>query len=684
MAGDGTPRVFLNSLFGRVEEGFLVRVWGSQRDITERNAIEDALRSSETHLARITTMVPGAVFEFRQDPDGRMIFPYLRGQLMDRLGVTDQTRLEDPMLPWSRVLPEDLSGVMQSVQAAVAARSPWNHEFRAAAPDGSIRWIRGSSLPETTASDGGIGFFGLLTDVTEQREAEEQSRQFFELSPDLLFIAGRDGRFQRVNASCVRMLGYTEEELISTPVFDLVHPEDRVHGLRAMKDLGLGQRLLDFEVRAQRKDGHWIWVSMNVILASARGPIYALGRDVTERKAQAELLARQALDLARARDAALEASRVKSQFLANMSHEIRTPLNAIFGMTELVLDSPLGTRQRKDIETVRTAAGELLQLVDNVFDVSRLEARKLELQIAPFSFREAVAEVLQPLAPRARAKGVGLRSEIAEDIPDRVQGDDARVRQILSNVVGNAVKFTDQGEVAVRVRREDSEGSAQRLIIEVSDTGVGIPPERQEGIFEPFVQADGLMTRRFSGTGLGLTISARLAELMGGWIEVQSQAGRGSTFRIVLALGGEDGEASSARPREGAEPAPEPPPPLHVLLAEDDEFSMRVTIRMLEKLGYRVTNVMNGREAYEALQRESPSLVVMDLEMPEMDGVEATRLIRERERVLGGHVPIIALTGGAREGAADLCMRAGMDAFATKPVNLRMLRQAIEEAMVRA
>jgi len=510
------------------------------------------------------------------------------------------------------------------------------------------------------------------------RQSEKEFRDLFDNVSDAVFIVDNDCRFLEVNQVACDHLGYQRDELIGMTIQDIDGD-----GYRELtKDLvekmaEPGEVLL--ETVHVRRDGSRFPVEIHGCTINYRGAPTRLNvvRDITERKRAEAEAAKRTAEVERAREEAESANLAKSQFLAHMSHEIRTPLNGILGMMGLLMDTTLDTEQREFGETVQTSGRALLALVNDLLDLSRIEAGRMELEPSRFDLAHCLEEIGELMAPQAHAKGLEYRFD-AEMACRLVVGDAGRLRQIVLNLVSNGIKFTDSGRVTLQVRGEEPVGGRTGFQISVEDTGPGIPEDKLPLLFRSFTQLDSSLIRKHEGAGLGLAISRQLAELMGGTLSVTSRVGIGSSFVLTLALASA-GDCGCTSQASGAVDVPvnRKDRTRRVLLVEDNAVNQRLGFRTLEKLGCQADIASNGREAVEMARNSAYDLILMDCRMPEMDGYMATREIRrlEGER---SRIPIIALTAHAVKGAREECLGAGMDDFVTKPVTAGDLEKVLQ------
>ncbi len=484
----------------------------------------------------------------------------------------------------------------------------------------------------------------------------------------------RHGRIVNVNDCMCRMLGYSREEIIDGDIriFFPSRASFRRFVQRYARELAR-RNLEQIEYTLRKKDSTLLTclLSGQAITPSdlSRGVVWVV-EDITRRKAVE-------MELEEARRQAEAASRTKSEFLANMSHEIRTPMNGIIGLTNLVLEGELSPAQRHHLELVRKSGRRLMAIINDILDFSKIEAGRLDLVSQPFSLRETMQEAISTLGVQAREKGLVLACEIDDDVPDHLVGDQSRLLQVMINLVGNGVKFTREGTVLLRAGVQNRQGRERVLLLfEVLDTGIGIESEMQETIFEAFAQADSSHSREYGGTGLGLSISRQLVRLMGGDLFFDSDPCQGTRFyfSVPFALAG-SGDSRRGEQEESVHP-PEPVAAAtgkEILLAEDEFINTTLAEALLTRAGYRVTAVTSGRQAVEAWQEHHFDCILMDIQMPEMDGYEAVARIREMEKDRSERVPIIAMTAHAMPDDEKKCLQAGMDDYISKPIDSRTL-----------
>jgi len=818
----------------RDPEGKAVQFIGSCVDITNLKRAEEALRESEQ---RFRTFVNHATDGFFLHGDGFVVLDVNR-QACESLGYTRDELLGMNPLDFD---PAVTPAFLEEIDRRLMAGEVMAFESRHRRKDGTVFpvEIRGQAFWE-----GGRRFtVALARDITERKRAEEalgQSenrwRSLTEALPQLVWTATPDGACDYFSTQWTEYTGVPASELLGWQWLETLHPDDREPTRQFWTDSVAGRHDYDVEYRVRRSDGVYRWFkTRGVPIRDSEGGIFkwfGTCTDITDGKKAEE-------DLRLAKEAAESANRAKDEFLANVSHEIRTPMNAILGLTSLVLGTRLNDGQRQSLATVKSAANSLLGIINDLLDFSKIEAGKLELDLGEFSLRAALGDTLRALAIRAHQKGLELASNVQSDVPDGLIGDAGRLRQVLLNIIGNAIKFTEKGEVVVQVSAVADAASTKdevELLFTVRDTGIGITREKHAAIFRAFEQEDSSTTRKYGGSGLGLTIAAQLAALMGGRITVESEPGQGSTFRIstrfrrsakpaallpgngsadlledlrvlivddnltnrqileewlqdwrmrplavgdgaaavdalrragemgtpyslvlldgrmpdtdgltlaahvrqcadisstrIILLTSDDTMITTARSREmgisahlvkpvqqselletirhvithmaadacpelsrgatappagstaACEPAlPTPAAPLHILVAEDNEFNVTLLKQLFDRKGHRAFIAGDGREALALATGDSFDVLLLDIHLPEMDGFAVARAIREQERGSGKHLPIIAFTARSGKQDRERCLAAGMDDFLSKPVQAEALWAVIDRVV---
>ena len=782
-------------------------VLGHAQDVTELVRTQEQLQVAKEQLDRLVAASPAMIFS--ADAFGDHGVTFMSSNVREIMGYEPDAFRGSFWI--DRVHPEDRERVLAEIREKLLPTGHHVMEYRFLRADGSYRTMKDEQRILRGPEGKPLQIAGYWIDVTQERRLSEAMDRWYDRSLDLACQIDVEGRYTRVNPAYGRILGYTSDELIGKPLTHFVHPDDLETTAKTLRRLWAGEAPVRFECGYRHSNGTYRWLQWDAHPYPDRGFLYASARDITEGKARE-------VELERAKLAADKANEAKGEFLANVSHEIRTPMNGIIGMTELALDTQLTDQQREYLQMVQSSAMALLDVINSVLDFSKIDAGKLQLEEIDFTLRETITGALKPLALSANKKGLELLYDEGPGIPERLRGDPGRLRQVLVNLVGNAVKFTEDGEVSVTMEKSGDIEDGVELRFQVRDTGIGIPVDKLDYIFESFHQADGSTSRRFGGTGLGLSIASGIVDMMGGEIVVESQEGIGSTFHFTVPfrfgsqaarppllpsaelkgiralvlddndtnrrilesflarmdmesvgvrtgkealeildgshragepldmlltdvhMPGMDGFevarriredarfndlvivtiTSAGRPGDGAlceqlgiasyllkpitptelrdaiqltiardRQAPsrsqlvtrhslrEAWQSLRVLLAEDNQVNQRLAQAILERLGHRVTHAKTGREVLELWEKERFDLILMDIQMPEMGGVEATTIIREREAERGGHIPIVAMTAHAMAGDRERFLAAGMDEYISKPISQERLREVV-------
>jgi PAS domain S-box-containing protein len=617
---------------------------------------------------------------FIKDENGRYV--YVSKSFLEFFKVTDEAVFGKTDYQW---LPEELANHFTENDNLVR-RTKKTLEVIESVPssDGDIRSI----VYKFPISDGAGKDYvaGIAVDISERLKTQDLKANLaaiVDASHDAIIGATPEGIILTWNRSAQRIFGYTADEIIGKHFNILVPDKNAVYVEEILADVRNGEAVSQKEGQCLTKSGEKIYVSVTVspILnnTSQVSGVAVVARDITQRIEMERVLKQTAMDLSIARDQALEASNLKSAFVANISHELRTPLSAILGMTELLSESKLAEEQQGYAQILKSAGQSLLTIVNDVLDLSKIEAGKMKLEYSPFNVIFLVQECARVLAPAARDKGLVLKTNIDHSIPAFVVGDHDRVRQTLINLIGNSIKFTEKGEVAVELSLQSENKELITIIFRVTDTGIGILPVEQNRLFKPFTQIDGTAARKYSGTGLGLSISKNLVEMMGGTIGFESTRGKGTQFWFTVPFKRcekvtkiqtctPDGKVLLDTALKGSS----------ILLVEDNAVLQRLIQIQLSNLGVEAHAVSTGEEALEAVKQSEFDLIFMDCQLPQMDGFAATKAIRDFESAMDSYTPIVALTAGAMDGDEQRCLAAGMNDYLSKPASVRQLCDKME------
>ena len=515
-------------------------------------------------------------------------------------------------------------------------------------------------------------------DLRKQNKELEESRKvlqsFFDLSLDLMCIANVNGYFIRVSAAFSAVLGYTENELLGSPFFNLIHPDDIQITQSEVNKLSKGELTIQFENRFRKTDGSYVWLSWNAAPDTLSGNLYACARDITEQKLSEELNEKN-LILQKEKEIAERSSKLKEQFLANMSHEMRTPLNAIIGLSNLLLNNmkPDG-KELEYVQSINVNSKNLFKLVNKILDYAKIESGKMEVNIVDFDLKETIVDIESSVKLAAIQKGLNISITTAPEIPMGVTGDPEKLTQVLINLLSNSIKFTSEGDVALHVELVAKDAFAAVVKFIVSDTGCGIPKDKIDEIFHPFRQVNNSFTRTIGGTGLGLTITKKLIELMGGDINVISDEGVGSEFYFSLKFPLHDNATLNAGDHASQDKIAASEG-LRILLVEDNPFNQMVAVDTLKdwSSSLQVDVADNGKIAIEQLMHNVYDLILMDIQMPEMDGHTTTKMIRNELPPEVRGIPIIAMTAHASVNEIESCINEGMNDYISKPFESRDL-----------
>ncbi|MCX6674365.1 MAG: PAS domain S-box protein [Methanothrix sp.] len=699
-------------------EGNRIGAIESIRDITEHKRTEKTLQEQFNFLQQLIDSIPSPIFY--KDTKGVYLgcnkaFEALTGFAKEK--VVGHTVYE--------LYPSDLADVYHEADNKLF-RNPGTQVYEAtvAHADGSRHDVMFSKATYFDTEDRLAGLVGVILDITERkhmenalRESEQRLTDIINFLPDATFVIDRGGKVIAWNRAIEEMTGMLKAEMIgksnyayAIPFYNECRPilidlvfmdrndiEEKYYFISRKGDQLIAETFLP---RLKSRNSVFLWGIASPLYDSSGSVVGAIEsiRDITRYKQTEEELkkANQQLENATKRaeqmaEQAEQANAAKSEFLANMSHEIRTPLNGVIGMTGMLLDMDLNAEQHEYAQIARISGEMLLSLINDILDFSKIEARKLELETLDFDLGSMLKDVVDLLALGAHEKELELVCLVEAAVPSRLRGDPGRLRQILVNLGSNAIKFTEKGNIVIRVSLESEDNANATIRFSVSDTGIGIPANRQDILFSPFTQVDGSTTRQYGGTGLGLAISKNLAELMGGKIGLESKEGKGSTFWFTAVFekqpagSGSAGEMSAKIDEDGAMEASLQSLPflktaskIRILVAEDNPVNQKVAQAMLKKMGLRADVVANGKEAVNVLQIIPYDLLLMDCQMPEMDGFEATRVIRqEGSKAQNPRIPIIAMTAATMRGDREKCIQAGMSDFIAKPFQKRELAEML-------
>lgn len=672
------------------EDGCVVGLAGALQDVTSdiEKRIELQEMASKSHQALTNLSTYQAVLDHHAlvstiSLDGK--FTFVNDLFCDVSGYSREELIGQPQ----SILETDYHprSFFNHMRLTLMRGQTWHSEVCHGAKNRTSLWVDMTIVPVFDQSGRPEHYVSVCYDITERKLTEAKLNQvtsrvtgFFDVAHDAICVANKEGKFVSVNPAFEKVLGYSVSEIEGLGFMDLIHPDDVAQTQQVMVSLAKGETVNELINRYRRQDGEWRWMEWRG--TPRDGFVYASARDITERlNHERELLA--------AREMAEDATKAKSQFLANMSHEIRTPLNGVIGIASALWRLEMPERQRNMVDLIKTSGETLERLLNDILDLSKIEAGKFDLLIDDFDLTREIEAASHLMAVRADEKGIGFKVEYGQAARGQFKGDAVRLRQIVSNLASNAVKFTSEGEVCIYVDVTDTSSLESHLVVAVHDTGIGFDKAAGQRLFGRFEQADGTITRSFGGTGLGLSICRAISEMMGGSITASSTPDKGScftaSFPLPRSLSLADFDAGKSEYVETAHSDiefAEDGEPLRILVAEDHPINQKVVAMILEPFGVDVTFANNGLEALQHFDTARFDAILMDMQMPEMDGLTAIRAIREREANLGlTRTPIAVLSANAMAEHVAASYQAGSDTHIAKPITPESLSAGIEKLL---
>ncbi|MBL1208408.1 PAS domain S-box protein [Geminocystis sp. GBBB08] len=699
-------------------------------DITNRKKTELALQKSETRFRRLSENIPGMIYQYVRDTNGIDKFTYVSSKSLEIYEVEPEKAIENSGYIWEKIHPDDVPGLQKEVNMSVIELKPFFSQHRLIMPNNHIKWIQVIAQPYKDAP-GNVFWDGVIFDITDRKatelelqNSEAKYRHLIEYLHAGVVVHTEDSSIILCNAMACDLLGLTSEQMLGKSKIDPIWHFFLENGdimpvecYPVHQVLKTQQPLKNYIVGINREDNSRVWVLVNAFPEFDNDgeikQVIVTFIDITDRKlAEKELII--------AKETAEKATKAKSEFLANMSHEIRTPMNGVIGMAQLLSMTPLNNEQKDLLNTIQDSSDALLTIINDILDFSKIESGKLELEKHPFILKDILKSLCNLLSKQATDKSINLDYEISNNLPTTFLGDASRLRQIILNLISNALKFTDNGEILICVdvtspnsplkeenqwknppqsspQRMGSNGRQEEyeLLISIKDTGIGIDSDRINKLFQPFTQADASINRKYGGTGLGLAISKNLVALMGGkmWVESFGNIGgnppenwifksqdKGATFYFTVNLQVvTDSEISTEKSSLKSAQLNSEISLLKILLAEDNKVNQKVALLILKKIGYTADIANNGLEVLQMLEKQFYDVILMDMQMPEMDGITTTKMVRKLSKP---QPYIIALTANALEGDRQLCLNAGMNDYIRKPIAIDELKKVLENIKI--